>query len=337
MRFSIAAAILAQALPVLAFNSNDHRHLLDATDVENVNMPNHHPLRRGNHPLLGEEEEHEDGASPPQPAASMHKFGGGRGGGSGPLVNRTRASNQEELEQNLKARFDTQFRGMPVGAECDPDVGILTCGMGKVCKKDESSDLGGVCAPRPMGTRKLEDELSQSSYYSDSGMGYYYCVRYADYFDCDCSGWDSWSGTGSLTCTERGNCPSGCNDLCYDFTISYSMGWYSFTLGFCYQSTSPYRQKLCVSYTYGTGCYVKLNNKKCSSCDMMSSYCGSWDCRNNNMGTGDFCYDIPLAPIVMSECYGVNVNSGETDPALLSLSTACSLGVSAAMVAAYGL
>eukprot|EP00934_Nitzschia_sp_Nitz4_P007491 Nitzschia sp. Nitz4//scaffold54_size114964//66735//68184//NITZ4_003855-RA/size114964-augustus-gene-0.50-mRNA-1//1//CDS//3329554363//7481//frame0 len=178
-----------------------------------------------------------------------------------------------------------------VGAECKPDVGVLSCGMGMYCKSDDSSSLGGVCAPLSMGGRKLEDS------YAD-----YFCVAYADDFDCDCSAWDATSSSGYLSCDVfSGYCFEGCPNICLDAGGTYTSDGENWEYTTCLDFTAPYEQHYCQTAKSDGTCEITLDGEACTSCEMVSE-CGSFDCENVGMGSGSFCDDDSPVPPIFQYC-----------------------------------
>eukprot|EP00934_Nitzschia_sp_Nitz4_P007210 Nitzschia sp. Nitz4//scaffold54_size114964//63917//65376//NITZ4_003854-RA/size114964-augustus-gene-0.6-mRNA-1//1//CDS//3329554360//7200//frame0 len=226
MRFTIAAALLAQALPALAQeDANAVNTRTSSIEVPTLTL------------------------SANTKAAIQNAKAAGRQGKEG--VKRNRSAMKLRAKKIMGA----------TGAECKPDVGVLSCGMGMYCQSDDASSLGGVCAPLSMGGRKLED-------LGNLTLGDYFCVDYAVYYDCDCTAWDADAGSGDFTFT-----------VCYDYT-------------------APYEQQYCFTASSDGSCEISLDGEACTSCEIDDNYCMTFDCENVGMGSGNDCdYMYPYPPI----------------------------------------
>jgi len=87
------------------------------------------------------------------------------------------------------------------GLPCDPDVGILACGPGSLC------NIHGYC-------EEVHRSLEEGGPLS--------CAAYSDIdVDCDCSGFNEETGTGSFSCTSE-VCDEGETPPCTAFTYAWS-------------------------------------------------------------------------------------------------------------------
>jgi hypothetical protein len=204
--------------------------------------------------------------------------------------------------------------------ECDPsststvDVGILSCGAGKQCLPSSASSMGGFCGTpeASAASRKLQNDYL---FLICDPTSYYY-----GYYDCDCSGVDTSTGTGDASCTVvedycLGLSYTGCADTCGTYTVQYSFENFTTTrYGWCFNFSTPYEQTVCWDQVYGSDtCDVVFNDEACQGCDVLydtdnSTYVG-FDCLNVEAGTeGTTQYGLPAFPIVEA-CYTPGNNS----------------------------
>ena len=145
----------------------------------------------------------------------------------------------------------------------DPDVGILSCGEGRYCAEDKTSQLGGVCS-----TISTSRKLVAS-----------YASRYCNVTDspyCNCSNFDKSIETGVITCFYPhlcGGCPEYC--LMYNMTMMIShSNLTSLIQHYNFQSPSEVN----VSYYYtdtNASCLYIIDGNECNFCN--TTY---FDCTN---------------------------------------------------------
>jgi hypothetical protein len=140
----------------------------------------------------------------------------------------------------------------------------------------------------------------------DDGPGQY--TKYCDpsspdfqYIDCDCTQFDSTTGTGDMTCNVYTNyCADAAKTLCFDYTVSGSFsadGTYTITP--CQKLLSPYEQEVCYSTNrpIPNGCDITVDGETCNSCaetvyfsNSTEDYCLQFDCTNTAaMNEGSQC------------------------------------------------
>lgn len=209
----------------------------------------------------------------------------------------------------------------------DPDVGILSCERGSVCRRDRNSVLGGSCQQEPSLSRL---EYTRRLQVSDDDWGGFevFCDPYSSYFDddCDCSAWYLLRRTGRIECNVYDSyCfEDDCSEFCSSFTIVYerrSASIYDFSVGYCYNFTVPYPQGFCYYFDYGNfTCDIRLNDEMCDYCavdvhvlptfgDNETDHhddifeCATFNCSNTDPTiSGSVCYGYVSAPILSYEC-----------------------------------
>lgn len=196
--------------------------------------------------------------------------------------------------------------------ECDPtdkgaDVGILSCGSGRICMESVESALGGYCTMEEM-SRHLQGNSTLISDLNDI------CYGPDAYATCTCEGVDVEAYTGSISCSYVPSCrdaPNTCGDnvtFCYTQTYDLTiMDQYSGSAKSCYFFYEPKQMSYCFSLTIpsdGTPefCEIEVDGTKCNSCASVDQYydgayssCTEFDCSNTNVGTSStYCnYNIP--------------------------------------------
>lgn len=159
---------------------------------------------------------------------------------------------------------------------CDPsspDVGILSCQEDELCKHDESSALGGICVQTSAISRSLYTVDEYQSYCDPTST---------ELGICDCSGLDTATGTGSITCMQEipfGTYIPGCDGLIAYFSLSFEFTSSNFSSGTqCYAITAPEYQKGCFTKFYTGGatsadsCTAEFNGQECSSCAITDDF-----------------------------------------------------------------
>jgi hypothetical protein len=178
-----------------------------------------------------------------------------------------------------------QNKGLPtpVESECDPaaaDIGILSCGPGESCVKNQDSKSGGFCVnPDPTARRLFH--LTEDVGLCDP-TSYDYGV-----YSCDCASFDNTTKTGTIACvTTADECFGskfyGCYETCGTSSSTYDFESNSFTsVKYCYEFSTPTTESLCVTYSDGFAtCATEYNGQSCISCQILDSYDVSFDCSN---------------------------------------------------------
>jgi hypothetical protein len=294
MRFTIAAALLTQAIPATSSSSplnndvggallknNKTRRLTQAAIKE----------RLGKVPAIKRSLRHEN--------SSIQN--------SNLCVNKPQMGGASRLKNSKRV-------------ECDPssqdelDIGILSCGSAghqHSCKESEESSLGGFCIVEAEGALSVSRalQIDPTSFLCDPND-----EDYIEGFNCDCDGVDSDTFTGTITCIPYDRCcvDAGDSSFCVPVTIdvTFDEGLQTEILD-CYAFTSPYEKSGCYSTIYdddgGGTCVQTVNNEECSSCELVNFQnpfnppCHSFDCTNTDVDeaqVGSTCEGVHPLPIV---------------------------------------
>lgn len=200
----------------------------------------------------------------------------------------------------------TTYPSVPIDKDarlsCDPnapDLGILSCGQGEICRPDGTSDMGGICVPTATASRKL---VTVDAYLTSCDPS---SSDYSPY--CDCGGVDTTTGTGAISCLQSDY--ELCAGVIADIGVTYSFTSRNLTsLRACYEITVPYYQKACIVSNFQDGadvsssCTIEFNGQECSSCVSTDSFY-DFDCSAidpNLVGS-----DVPqLLPVAAQCAYG---------------------------------
>lgn len=120
-------------------------------------------------------------------------------------------------------------------------------------------------------------------------------------YNCDCSGFNSETETGSIDCTLY-------DTYCFDCaettcaTISMQMEFYgpsSYNYFVCYDFLKPYEQHICYQQGYpGEECGISFNGEMCKECHQVSDQCADFKCTNSEtVFEGNTCtvdYEFPI-------------------------------------------
>lgn len=218
----------------------------------------------------------------------------------------------EKVIGKKPTRFNRKFSKRSK-SECDPDVGLLSCGFGQYCSASADSKLGGTCVPFHDINRKLQvgdgnETTSFNFEYCDPNSSYY------GIYDCDCSGWDLETSTGTLNCKSAEVCPENCEDTCYTAELYFTTDGQQYSAVACYDVTKPYAQRACLGYSSDMTCEISIDDTSCTSCmvnttsycfddECVSYECAIFDCENVNAGHGSTCND-ELVPPALVGCMG---------------------------------
>ena len=176
-------------------------------------------------------------------------------------------------------------------SECNPDIGIFSCGLQARCVESQESTLGGFC---------VEYQKARSQrHLQDGGL----CEDI--YVDCDCG--NVTDSVGSYTCTRPGECIDQGGQVCGTFqdVISIEADG-SYSKSSCFMTDSGVVENSfdasVGSYCYSvvndgirtTECVLEIDGVECSSCNPILCDGGSsaarLDCTNvNSVASGDSC------------------------------------------------
>lgn len=245
--------------------------------------------------------------------------------------------------QDRPSLLDEAIVATGTTTECDPsaDVGILAAvvscgGVDEHCVPNPASSLGGYCQSASVNTNEAgskqedTDDAAAASgrrqlvwLLDEGGMCNPEHPNYM-YYDCDCSGYDNVTGTGSVTCigreTSLGLRYSGCKDLYVQRNIVYNFE--NFTrpsYNYCLSTTrvppgvSTPSQSFCFSENFDDRtCEMRFDDELCNSCGVTVFPYGygysryytyiDFDCTNVEGGSYGNASSLTLLPIIQ-ECY----------------------------------
>ncbi len=216
---------------------------------------------------------------------------------SGPMLGKARWMKPDTTSTNL--------------VPCDPewiDIGILACGEGKICKSDKASDLGGFCFATPVSSRHLYTVDR-----CDPASPFFY-----DF--CDCTGLDTTSGTGVISCLPPesfGDVYPGCEDTIVSTSTVYTFeGSNLISYRYCIEAMSPYYQKFCQGYNVAiASCIIEFNGQVCNTCSIIEGS-SSFDCSNiEGGGSGN---SLLQGFPIFAQCY--------TGPSTYTCTSLCASG-----------
>lgn len=183
--------------------------------------------------------------------------------------------------------------------ECDPaspDQGILACGDDKVCQQDESSELGGFCKLNDSSQRRLYDlEFAVSLCDRSPSEGY---------ADCDCSGVNMTTGSGTVYCLNTNlTVGYGCDNVIFSDTYWIYLSNAKLAKMYdCYEILVPSYEKVCVTSTgeyLNESCSFSFNGQDCNSCSSTATFF-DFDCTNVGGTAGS---TLAQASTIVAECY----------------------------------
>ena len=216
--------------------------------------------------------------------------------------------------------------------ECDPNVGVLSCGHGKYCAESVESSQGGYCT-----TQNGADVTNLPGRRRQQVVGRLSIIELADLFcnrpeetgltvDCNCTV-DFASFSGEFSCYFGPDCTditTGCEGesfpLCSTEQLDATMeGPASYSYTSCYTQTLPGTSEqfsYCTDFSYsestGPACDIEVEGVACNSCgiavgggDQYGENCEVFDCTNTIAGyAGDRCgafSDPALRSVVLVE------------------------------------
>jgi hypothetical protein len=191
----------------------------------------------------------------------------------------------------------------------DPDVGILSCGVGRYCMESQDHDLGGICTDEStaVGDHRDLQVLDVDAIVSlcDPSSPIY------EIYDCDCTNWNDANSTGFFECVLfEGFCfDPPANTVCTNTLLAADFASDStYTVSYCYDFFQPYDQSVCFNYNSAGACSIDFNDMTCNSCQQIylnnvetltGESCLEFDCTNTDgMHEGSECAGDYVAPIL---------------------------------------
>lgn len=249
MRLSIAASILAQALPIISEVAPYRTDISGRT--KSVLL------------LLGEENE----------LPFENKTEDGRSSSIKVYKATTRSQTRRKqfsrrLKNKIASNTDTMKECDPVGPSVEAaDIGILACGEGQYCMESENSTIGGICT---MNTATAVHSTSRNLQAQQQ---------------CTFSqvGPDGFATVANCIIPEQ--CFQPCNTTCFAGTYDYALneaanGGPQYDIRYCYYFTLPYEQSICIDVAESAAsaeCDAFFNGQPCSSCDIGIYSAGTTD------------------------------------------------------------
>ena len=309
MRFAIAAAVMAQTLPVTTFELTTStlgkivQHDEDPASSSSSSGPEQLTTKKIFQQKISESKRREKFLS---------------------ILKEQKKQNGGYLK-NVQADIEKVF------PECDPesedaDVGVLSCGFGKYCVGSDESIKGGFCVSSP---DELDRGLQGESVFDN--IYRVFCVdgssAYAD--DCNCTSADPEAYRLDVNCVTEEACSdymsvcgvnsTSCITYSFEFTLT-APGTY--TIDRCFEDSEPYMQKTCYNMAaLGSGqideCTISIDDVDCNSCqafaekietcdengeNCVENYenCYMFDCTNTaSKKASNICYEgVYVAPIM---------------------------------------
>lgn len=201
--------------------------------------------------------------------------------------------------------------------ECDPDLGLLSCGFGNFCQESTESSLGGECvqiANSESGRDLQEVDASNSTEVSVLAQLCDPSSPEFGSFECDCADWNLSNVTGTVSCNLTDySCNENCTDTCYAADFKYFTDGSEIVLDYCYHFLKPFEQSFCFGFSNDRTCQIELDGTTCSSCNTtyrlncetgscVNEPCANFDCNNVGLGDGNACEDS-IVPSAYYECY----------------------------------
>jgi hypothetical protein len=233
--------------------------------------------------------------------------------------------------RNAALKIEGSEEGVPCDpTSLDPDVGILSCGMGKYCSESTDNNLGGFCVDSSMMEESVHRDLQLNAltqFYNTSSP-------YYAYFDCDCTQFDLTTGKGDIVC-EIGTsyCIDDANMICLNRTAYGTFsGNETYTIIDCYNCFLPCDQNVCYSTNrpIPSGCDLTFNGETCDACyktfgsfanmyNVTEYYlCLQFDCTNTEgMNEGNICDGDYVSTIL--DVHGVGTPAPAETTALIGI------------------
>ena len=181
----------------------------------------------------------------------------------------------------------------------DPDVGILSCGIGQYCMETANSNLGGICSFNTSPVAAQDRTLTTQPILPCSSSFPYHC---------DCNGFDTNTFAGSVNCTMTPLSCVDCSDYCFslDVHFEFQSSHNISSIAYCYNFRKPYHSVLCYHLNPNTyTCAYTINGVACSSC--ITGACHSMDCTNVPKGINGTCQHGALPIVARSQAVPGNI------------------------------
>lgn len=287
MRFPIAAAILAHAIPTISLSPRTSTYNLGRTNKESGNLSKYvgnRALGANAEPLMRTRKR----------LRQQHSL----------KVKNTRHLRQSDIGSDSRQGNNGRLRNVSSKwrtneLECDPaataDIGVLLCGVGKYCMESVDSKLGGICVSSEgyegLNQRSLQ---SQSDFYPPPTV----CdPDHGDYgsYSCECGDFDVEQNVGAFTCRlYEYECKR--ENLCgsHDFTHTISPDGAA-QADYCYGFEKPYDINMCYTVDTSRNCNISVQNVDCAKCEVIDGVthpvygfigynCYEFDCTNTLAG-----------------------------------------------------
>ena len=169
----------------------------------------------------------------------------------------------------------------------DPDIGILSCGVGQFCETRQDSCLGGRC----LSATAIERDLGSSN--NLNGIPCFPSFP----LHCSCPNFNFTSLSGSFQCIYQLYSCYGCSDYCYEANITVTKKYDVIEKAqLCYYFKKPYQIEVCYTGYFPTTsgvCRYTIDGVDCISCSK-----DSLDCTNIPNGlaatTRNGAFSVPI-------------------------------------------
>jgi hypothetical protein len=294
MRLTIAATLLAQAIPAAA-SSSQSKNNVGVAPLQNKNLKIMSRLQASRKQRLGKDQSIEESILHGDPTIENIL-----------LVNKSQVG--APLLKNSKK------------VECDPssqellDVGILSCGAAGQysCEESKESSLGGFCVIEAEAASSVSRVLQAdySSVLCNPTSELFRAPVFPGVQNCNCDEHDLATKTGPVRCLVVDECcaETDADSFCGSISSTWNFGVGGFLQAYerCHSFTAPYERSTCSNTMYDDvyTCEIKINGEACSSCtiagDAESGFCSVFDCTNTGVteaGIGNNCVSSAL-PLV---------------------------------------
>ena len=233
----------------------------------------------------------------------------------------------------LRNKHDINFEDLSA-KECDPtsddpDIGILSCGVGQFCETRHDTLLGGRCS----STTTIERDLAYSNPLSGIPCSPTFALQ------CTCPNFNLTTLSGSFQCIYQLYSCIGCGAYCYAVNVTATEEFKIVKkLQFCYIFKKPYQIEFCYTGYFPTTsglCKYTINGVDCNSCSK-----NSFDCTNVPNGsaatTRNGAFPLPIMKglnhtlTVNATCAPGNSTSTPGTPASTSTKAPSAVGMTTA-------
>lgn len=172
--------------------------------------------------------------------------------------------------------------------ECEPDIGILGCGISEYCVESDLSALGGLCVSKE-SLHELHRRSLQSDFYPPPSVCDPSSFE-AENYDCDCEAFDLAQEVGEFTCTlNEYTCKR--DNLCGKNDVTHIISEDGAFASYCYAFEKPYDIDLCYTMDTERNCNISIQNEACNKCEIVDGVthpvygfigynCYEFDCTN---------------------------------------------------------